>query len=61
MFAVFNQWLGTEPHCTKEREYLYSLVAALGAVKQQLHAYEVLAKNISHIKPPVEEQPNESI
>ena len=33
---LFTQWLVTEPHCVKEREYLYHVAMALGSVKERL-------------------------
>lgn len=44
---LFNQWLQTEPHALKEREYLYHAAMALGSVNEKMHAYEMAAKNVN--------------
>jgi len=42
---LFVTWLKTEPHCIKEREYLYSTAMALGSVKEHLIRIETAAGN----------------
>jgi hypothetical protein len=47
---LFVQWLKTESHCTKEREYLYHVAMALGSVKEKLVGIETYGANIKFIK-----------
>jgi len=47
---LFMQWLITEPHCTKEREYLYHVAMALGSVKERLVQIEQFGKNAAYIQ-----------
>ena len=47
---LFAQWLNTEPHETKNREFIYSTAVGLGAVKDRLMQYEMLGRNISHME-----------
>ena len=42
----FTQWLKTDPHETKTREFLYSCAMALGSVKEQLVRQELYGKNV---------------
>ena len=42
---LFTQWLVTEPHCVKEREYLYHVAMALGSVKERLINVETYGFN----------------
>lgn len=42
----FIQWLKTEPHENKSREFIYNSVLALGDVKQRLIQYETYGKNV---------------
>ena len=46
---LFVEWLKTEPHETKSREFLFSTALALGSVKERLLAIETYGKNIPHI------------
>ena len=46
---LFIEWLRTEPHETKSREFLFSTALALGSVKERLLAIETYGKNIPHI------------
>jgi hypothetical protein len=46
---LFVAWLKTEPHCQKEREYLYSTAMALGSVKEKLIQYETYGHNVKFI------------
>lgn len=48
MVELFEAWLKTEPHCTKEREYLYHVAMALGSVKQRLVNIEMYGHNVQH-------------
>jgi hypothetical protein len=45
---LFVAWLKTEPHCQKEREYLYSTAMALGSVKEKLLQYETYGANAEY-------------
>lgn len=42
---LFTQWLQTEPHCTKEREYMYHVAMGLGSVKERLIRIETFGFN----------------
>lgn len=42
---LFVQWLQTEPHCTKEREYLFHVAMGLGSVKERLLNIETYGFN----------------
>ena len=42
---LFVQWLRTEPHCQKEREYLYHVAMGLGSVKERLIQIETFGFN----------------
>ena len=46
----FIEWLKTEPHELKTREFIYNSALALGDVKQRLINKETLGKNIPHLK-----------
>lgn len=50
LIDLFKQWLGTEPHCSKEREYLYHTAMALGSVKEQLIKIENFGYNAEFIE-----------
>ena len=52
---LFTQWLLTEPHCTKEREYLYHVAMAMGSVKERLVQIETFGKNAAYINKSKEE------
>jgi hypothetical protein len=56
---LFSQWVKSEPHCTKEREFLYHTALALGSVKENLIRRETLGKNVPFIQQPQEEQAKE--
>ena len=45
----FINWLKTEPHETKTREFIYNSALALGDVKSRLISMETYGKNISII------------
>jgi hypothetical protein len=49
---LFVAWLRTEPHCQKEREYLYHSAMALGSVKEQLIKYQTYGANAAYFNPP---------
>ena len=46
---LFVEWLKTEPHENKSREFLYSTAMALGSVKERLLQIETYGKNIPSI------------
>jgi hypothetical protein len=52
---MFETWLKTEPHCQKEREFIYHSAMALGEVKRALIRAETLGKNAQYIQTPQEE------
>lgn len=45
----FIAWLGTDPHETKSREFIYNSALALGDVKQKLIGYEMYGRNVPHL------------
>lgn len=45
----FMQWLNTEPHEVKTREFYYNCAMGLGDVKTRLAEKEMLAKNIPYL------------
>ena len=47
---LFHQWLVTEPHETKTREFLYSTAMGLGSVREKLIQMETYGKNIPTLK-----------
>lgn len=46
LVQYFINWLKTEPHENKTREFIYNSALALGDVKNKLVQYETLGKNI---------------
>jgi hypothetical protein len=46
---IFDAWLKSPAHCTKEREFLYTTAMALGEVKRKMTQYETLASNAAFI------------
>lgn len=64
MLELFMQWIQTEPHCTKEREYLYHVVMGLGSVKERLVRIETFGFNqetLGLTREAQEEEPGEEI
>ena len=49
LIDYFLQWLKTESHETKSREFLYSSAMALGSVKEKMINFETYGKNVPHI------------
>jgi len=43
---LFIEWLKTDPHESKSREFLYSTAMGLGSLKEKLIAIETYGKNI---------------
>lgn len=56
MTDYFIQFLQTEPHESKSREFIYSCVLALGDVKSRLAQYEMYGSNIQHMGNQVNEE-----
>lgn len=50
LVEYFINWLSTDPHETKTREFIYNSALALGDVKQKLIGYEVYGKNVPHME-----------
>jgi len=50
LVEYFINWLKTEPHENKTREFIYNSALALGDVKQKLINYETLGKNVAHLE-----------
>ncbi|MBC6414681.1 MAG: hypothetical protein GDA45_07380 [Chromatiales bacterium] len=50
MVDYYLQFLRTEPHEHKAREFIYSCVLALGDVKSKLAQYEMYGKNVPHLE-----------
>lgn len=46
---LFTAWLKSEPHATKEREFLYASAMALGEVKGRLIAIETYGANMQYM------------
>ena len=46
LIDYFIEWLKTDPHETKSREFLYSSAMALGSVKEKMINFETYGKNI---------------
>ena len=46
----FLQFLNTEPHENKKREFIYSCVLSLGDIKSRLTQYETYGKNVPHME-----------
>jgi len=56
---LFSQWVKTEPHCVKEREFLYHTALVLGSVKENLIKRETLGRNAAFIQKPQEAEDSE--
>ena len=50
MVDYFIQWLQTDPHENKTREFIYYSVLAMGDIKQRLINYETYGKNIPYLE-----------
>lgn len=55
----FVAWLKSEPHATKEREFLYASAMALGEVKNRLVHIETYGNNMKYIAQEGAEENNE--
>lgn len=47
LVEYFINWLKTEPHENKTREFIYNSALALGDVKSRMLQWETLGKNIN--------------
>ena len=47
----FIQWLKTDPHELKSREFIYNSALALGDVKARMIQYETYGRNVPHMEP----------
>ena len=50
LVEYFINWLKTDPHEVKTREFIYNSALALGDVKQKLIGYEIYGKNVPHME-----------
>ena len=50
MCDLFIEWLSTEFHEEKKREYIYNTALSLGSVKQRLISYETYGRNVPAIE-----------
>ena len=50
LVEYFINWLKTDPHENKTREFIYNSALALGDVKQKLINYETFGKNVPHLE-----------
>ena len=50
MVEYFINWLKTDPHETKTREFIYNSALALGDVKNKLIGYEMYGRNVPHME-----------
>ena len=46
LVEYFINWLKTDPHETKTREFIYNSALSLGDVKQKLINYETYGRNV---------------
>ena len=46
----FINWLKTDPHEVKTREFIYNSALALGDVKSRMVAYETYGRNVPHME-----------
>ena len=50
LVEYFINWLKTEPHENKTREFIYNSALALGDVKQKMIGYETYGRNLAHME-----------
>ena len=50
LVEYFINWLQTDPHESKTREFIYNSALALGDVKQRLINYETFGRNVPHME-----------
>ena len=58
LVEYFLNWLQTEPHETKTREFIYNSALALGDVKSRMLQFEMFGRNIPHLEDNNGEQSN---
>lgn len=58
LVELFMEWLQTQPHETKSREFLYSTAMGLGSLRQKLMQMETYGRNVPTLKD-MEESGNE--
>lgn len=46
----FINWLSTDPHENKTREFIYNSALALGDVKQRMINFETYGRNVPHLE-----------
>ena len=49
LVEYFINWLKTDPHEHKTREFIYNSALALGDVKQKMIGYEMYGRNVPHM------------
>ena len=50
LVEYFLNWLGTDPHEIKTREFIYNSALALGDVKNRMVQYETYGRNVPHME-----------
>ena len=55
LVEYFINWLKTDPHEQKTREFIYNSALSLGDVKQRMIQYETYGANVPHMDLPQDE------
>ena len=50
LVEYFINWLKTDPHEVKTREFIYNSALALGDVKSRMIGYETYGRNVPHME-----------
>ena len=50
LVEYFINWLKTDPHEVKTREFIYNSALALGDVKSRMVQYETYGRNVPHLE-----------
>ena len=50
LIDLFQEWLKSEPHETKTREFLYSTAMGLGEVRKKLISIETYGRNVPTLR-----------
>ena len=50
LVEYFINWLKTDPHEVKTREFIYNSALALGDVKSRMVNYETYGRNVPHME-----------
>ena len=50
LVEYFINWLKTDPHEVKTREFIYNSALALGDVKNRMVNYETYGRNVPHLE-----------